>query len=149
MSPEANKEAVRRWYEDGYGKGDLDAIDEVIAPEMEVYSNGLEPGYYTDTPEKTKAYVRMWRDAFSDLSCSVGNLIAEGDQVCVEVTFEGTHDGPYVMGGHSYPPTGNRCRITLIHTVRVAGGKAVEARMQVQGYGDMIRMLDGSAFKER
>ena len=149
MSVEANKEVVRQWYEDGYGKGDLSAIDEVIASELVIHTNGLEPSQYTDTPEQTKAHIQAWRAAFSDFSCTVDNMIAEGDQVCVQFTFTGIHDNDFVLGSRSFSPTGKRCRVTQIHTVRISEGKVVEGALGSGGFRYLIAMLDGSLFKEQ
>ena len=116
---EENKALFRRATEEVFNKGNLDAIDEFMAPDMVDHSlvPGQDPG-----PEGFKKLVTMFRAAFPDLHSTVEDLIAEGDKVVGRMTTRGTHQGEF-MG---IAATGKQIEFSEIHIIRIAGGKAVE-----------------------
>jgi predicted ester cyclase len=71
--------------------------------------------------------------AFSDISITVEDQIAEGDKVVSRWTIRGTHKGEY-MG---IAPTGKQVTITGISIYRIEKGKIVEDWAN----SDMLGML--------
>ena len=92
----ANKEVIRRMFQEIINEGHLDKVDELFDPE-----------FTSETPQGTldrdgfREYVKMWRAGFSDIHCEVDDLVEEGDRVAWSVRATGTHDGEF-MG---IPPT--------------------------------------------
>lgn len=119
MSVEANKAVIRRLIDEVVNGGNLDAVDELLAPNF-VNHNPL-PGA---TPDRDgfKGAFRALHAAFSDLHATNSDLIAEGDRVVAVRGFEGTHDGPF-MG---VPATGRHIILDGITIFRVVNGQIAE-----------------------
>ena len=99
MSAE-NKTIVRRYYTEGLIKGNVAAIENLIADDITVHA----PGY--PALEGRAAYLnsmRMFREAFTDFQGTIDDLVAEGDRVVVRWTESGTHVKEYA----GIAPTGN------------------------------------------
>jgi predicted ester cyclase len=95
MSDSLNKRLVRRLYEDGWGKGNLNVIDEVFAAQHVLNWNELVPSQQHRSTDEVKAIVAEYRAAFPDLTITIDDMVEEGDKVVVQVTFAGTHLGTY------------------------------------------------------
>ncbi len=118
MSLEDNKAVVRRYLEDGWGKGDLMVLDELIAPVA------VHP-YYREYPagaEGFKEAIAGPRRTLPDLHITVDDLVAEGDRVVARYIWDGTDLG----GWPGMPPTGKRVKTTGVDIYRVIDGKIVE-----------------------
>ena len=125
MSAEENKAKVRAFWEEGMNKGNLAAVDDLVAPTEIAHTvndpNGL------NTPETVKKFIVEIRIAFPDAQVTVEDLIAEGDRVVNRVTIRGTQTGELnepPVGRLS--PTGKQITYTAIAINRFAGGKSVE-----------------------
>jgi steroid delta-isomerase-like uncharacterized protein len=114
-----NKALLRRFYEELWNQGNLEAIPELISEDF-VDHHAL-PGA-PPSRERLAALVTTWRTAFPDMRESVEDLIAEGDKVVGRFTMRGTHDGAF-MG---VPPTSRSVTMSGIDIVRVADGKIAE-----------------------
>jgi predicted ester cyclase len=131
MSAEESKAVVQRFNElfvECWRTGDIDILDEALAPEFVYHSPGAPPdlgGF--------KQSLLMLRAAFPDMSSTVEELFAEGDKVADRLTWQATHQGE-LMG---IPPTGNSVRGTEMHISRIAEGKIVER----WGQGDNLGMM--------
>src|SRR5688500_849823 len=97
---EANKDLIRR-YQEAYNQGDLDMLDEILAPDW--FSNNWPRTLMDQTVENVKMLHRMRLDSFPDLQTTTEALFAEGDWVIQWLTERGTHKGD-VLG---LAPTGN------------------------------------------
>ncbi len=118
MSIENNKALVRRFYDEVMNQGNLDLIDELVAPDF--VEHQVFPGLPTTGPESVKAGIGMFRSAFPDLRMAADDMIAEGDKVAVRATMSGTHRGEF-MG---IPATNKSFSITAIDIVEIRDGKA-------------------------
>jgi steroid delta-isomerase-like uncharacterized protein len=115
MSEEDRSKALlRRFYDDLWSKGKLEAIPELVAEDFVDHHPlpGSPPGR-----EGLAALVVTWRTAFPDMRETCEDLISEGDKVVGRFTMRGTHTGEF-MG---VPPTGRRVTMSGIDIVRVAG----------------------------
>lgn len=111
------KEVFRRVIEEGFSKGDLDALDQCFPPTFEEHQFGLPP-----TLEGLKRQIRELRAAFPDLNLTIEDVVVDGDKLWARMTARGTHQGP-LMGR---PPTGKSFTITVIDVCRFEEGKIVE-----------------------
>jgi len=107
----------RRLLEDGFGSGDLTAVDEAVAPECTEHQPGIEPGI-----EGLKGTIRFLRTAFPDLTMRIEDLVVAGDKVWGRMRARGTHLGPFL----GRPATGLTMAIDIIDICRFANGKIVE-----------------------
>ncbi|UCF13728.1 MAG: ester cyclase [Thermoplasmatales archaeon] len=131
MSEEENKANMRRFYEEVWGKGNLDVADE-LAAENFVDHNLVDPNLPPGI-EGFKQIVPMFRTAFPDMQFTIEDLIAKDDKVVSRLTVRATHKGEF-MG---IPPTGKQATITGIDIFRIVDGKIVERWGEV----DMFRLM--------
>jgi steroid delta-isomerase-like uncharacterized protein len=115
-----SKDLARRFYEEVFNAGDLDAIDQLLTPDFVDHEEG--PPGTPDGIEGVKAFVTMYREAFPDIHVTIDDMVEEGDRIAVRATFTGTHDGEF-MG---VPASGRSIKIEAIDMVRVVDGKAAE-----------------------
>ncbi len=115
---EMNKIAVRRIYSECWS-GDMQAIDEIFAPDME--HDQFLPGWPTGR-EGFKALVHLWRTAFPDIHEEAVEIIAEGDRAVCRFRLSGTHLGQF----YQLPPTGRRIEIMGADFYRFASGMVTE-----------------------
>jgi len=80
-------------YEEAWGKGNLDAIDEAFAKEHVLHWNELRPTDQHGTTSEVRNIIKEYRAAFPDLRVTINNMVAEDDKVAVQIAFEGTHIG--------------------------------------------------------
>jgi steroid delta-isomerase-like uncharacterized protein len=116
-----NKAVARRFY-DAWNARDLDAFDDIMAPDAENH-DPQNPFSEMRGPQGAKREAEMYHSAYSDARIEVHEQIAEGDLVVTRWTGKGTHDGE-LMG---IPPTGKWAEVTGITIDRIADGKIVES----------------------
>lgn len=109
MSAEENKVLVRREQEELWNHtGDLDAAEELFAPEL---------------AEAARQEAADFRRGFPDVVSTIEDLIAEGDRVAARWSARATHRGEYVGA----PPTGKEVEFTGISVYRIEGGRIAES----------------------
>lgn len=116
---ERNKEATRRTWEEIFPACDVEALAEVVDPD--VVARGRRP----DEPagfEGVKRTMLWLASVFSDQQWEIHDLVAEGDLVVSRVTHRGRHTGD-LMG---IPPTGREVAYQYVHFLRFRDGKAIE-----------------------
>ena len=122
MSAEENKANQLRVWEEAFGKGNLDVIDELFAP-----------SYYFKSPlgmeikgsEGFKENLAMMRSAFPDFHLAIEDQIAEEDKVVTRLMATGTYQG----GIADIPATaeiGAQVAVSEILIHRVSAGRVVE-----------------------
>lgn len=122
MLTETNKTVARRFFDEVFGKGKLDVLDEIIAKDY--VNNG--PGTLPELPtglEGAKQLVTVYRNAFPDLRFTVDEQIAEGDKVMTRWTAHGTNKGELL----GMPATGKSSTVTGIAVDRITNGKIAES----------------------
>jgi predicted ester cyclase len=123
---EANKQLVRRHFEEIWNRKDLDVVDELMA--RTTWSTPLrrlgmaEPGR-VNGPAAMRETAEWLLAQFPDMHMTVEAIVAEGDMVAVRVLSEGTNLGP--LNG-VMPPTGKRFSARQSHWFRVEDGKLAE-----------------------
>jgi predicted ester cyclase len=125
VSAEQNKALIRRLYEVqedvGRGKADIDALDEMMAPDFVSHSK-LLPGHKPDR-EGHKQAVAQLLVTFSNTRFLLEDQVAEGDKVVSRFTVRAIHDGKELMG---IAPTGREVSFKSIEIYRISGGKIAE-----------------------
>lgn len=131
---EENKAVVRRFVEEVMNAGNLDAADELVAPDHvnhDPTAPEVPPG-----PEGVKQLIGMYRAAFPDIHFHTGEMISEGDTVAHRWTFTGTHEGA-MMG---VEPTGRRVEVMGVEMNRVEGGKITASHTVSDAMGLMQQL---------
>jgi serine phosphatase RsbU (regulator of sigma subunit)/predicted ester cyclase len=119
MSAEENMALARRFLE-ARGKGDLDALEQMMAPDF--VDHTLVPGQEPDR-EAYKRQVAEYAAAFSNLTYTIEDQVAGADKVVTRFTVSGTHDRKALMG---VAPTGREATNMAIAIHRIVGGKIAE-----------------------
>lgn len=115
---EANKAVVRRFIDEIFGQGNLDAVDELAAEDFTPHTWGPTP------PGRAALREAMARagSGVTEAKFEIQDAIAEGDRVAVRLTSSARHTGTF-MG---QPPTGKRYSIDEMHIFRLRDGQVVE-----------------------
>jgi steroid delta-isomerase-like uncharacterized protein len=119
MSLEENKAIELRFFEEVVNKGNLAAIDELLADNF--IQRDATPGT-ADDREGQKQFFAVAHSAFPDFHSTLEDMFAEGDRVVQRFTARGTHKGEW-MG---IAPTGKQMTVSGIAIHRITGGKIVE-----------------------
>jgi steroid delta-isomerase-like uncharacterized protein len=115
-----NSSLIRRWFEEVWNKGRMEAIDEMASPD--VVGHG-QAQHATDIGLKEfKPFVRALRSAFPDMKVNIDYVIEQGDKVVARWTATMTHKGEFL----GFAPTGKKVTVTGTTTQRISGGKIVE-----------------------
>lgn len=119
MNTDSNKLRVRRFYEEIVSTGNVERIDEFVAPGC-VETDGLvrvETGV-----EGMAAHVAGVRKVYPDLKITVEHQIAEGEWVVSVITARGTHQGEWL----GMKPTGRAVVFSGVNVDRVVDDRLVE-----------------------
>ncbi len=119
MSAEDNKAVIRRLIDAVYNEGNLDVVDELVAPD--VFNHPAVPEHRHGT-DGFKHVIEWVRTIGPDTHYHIDDIIAEGDKVAVRMTVSGTHTGPI----RDIPPTGKSFSVDYVHWFRLADGKVAE-----------------------
>jgi predicted ester cyclase len=125
MSVEANKEVVRRCWEEIWNRSNLVHADEVFAPDREHHfgSTVVQHG-----PEQVRTMATAWLSAFPDYRCHIEEVVGERDLVVVRLRFTGTHSGtPVTISGRTAIPRNRSFNESEILMFRMRDGKIVES----------------------
>jgi steroid delta-isomerase-like uncharacterized protein len=117
---EANKNVVRRLFEEVWNKGNLPVTDELFTPNY-AHHDASTPDVGRG-PESEKKRATLYRTAFPDLRLTVEDIIAEGETVVARWSCRGTHKGDL----NGIAPTGKQFNITGISIARFTNGKMSE-----------------------
>ena len=118
MTAEINLGVFRRVIEEGFNKGNLEALDPLFAPNFQEHQAGMIP----PNLDGVKGAIAYLRSVFPDLKLTIEDSVAAGDKVWARITARGTQRGP-LMGK---PPSGGTFAITVIDIARFEDGKMIE-----------------------
>src|SRR5215210_6128867 len=129
----------RRLVEEGINQGQLEVMDELLAPDI-LDHQWYGPGY---PPSRAgiKALTAALRTAFpDDLHAVATTLVAsnDGHQTFAIIRTTGTNTGPYL----GVPPTGNKIALDIEEAARWENGKMVEH----WGVADNLGLLSQMGF---
>jgi len=132
MLGEENKALVRLFDEEFWNKGNMAAVDELMAADAMIFL----PGRGQVGLHDLKAFAITWRGAFPDWYNTTDELIAEGTRVAERWTGRGIHQGEF----QGIAPTGRQVTVPGTVFYRVASGKIVEFRGQFDGLALMHQL---------
>jgi len=135
----ANRELVRRWFEEVWNKQSEEAIDQMFGSQGKCY--GIpEPNSVLIGPESFKTVHRQFLGAFPDIRMTIRDIICEGDRVAATWTVAMTHLGPSL----GFAPTMQKVSLEGCSVLVVRDGQIHEGRnyMELEG---LINRLKSSA----
>ena len=120
MSLDENKALVRRFYEEVWGKGNVDVAEEVFASDY--VRHDLRPTTTAPGPEGQKQIAAALRAAFPDLRFDIEIVLGEGEYVAARWTASGTHSGAW----GDVEPTGRFVTFSGVNIFRFEEGLVAE-----------------------
>jgi steroid delta-isomerase-like uncharacterized protein len=137
MSAE-NIEVVKRWFDEVWNKGRMEAVDELFAGDGIAYGLG-EAGKDVRGAQGFKPFVQRIRSAFPNIHITVDDTISEGDQVAARFSATMTHTGDAL----GFPATGKRVTVSGMSFSRIRNGQIVEGWNNWDIYG-MMQQLEAA-----
>ena len=118
MTLERNKDVARRFIDEVFVKGSVEAVDELATEDFTPHSwASVQLGV-----ENLRRAVKRVSAGLSDVSMTVEDVIAEGDRVAVRLRAHAVHDGEF-MG---LPASGRDYTISETHIFRIRDGRVSE-----------------------
>jgi steroid delta-isomerase-like uncharacterized protein len=120
---------------DAFNHRDWDQVRTLLAPNC-VYdevSTGRRLSGHAEILESMKG----WTKAFKDAHGTVTSTMERGDTVVLEITYRGTHNGPFEGPEGSIPPSGASVTTRAVEIFECAGGRVTGMR----NYFDLHAML--------
>ena len=139
MSVEEQNIALVRRFVEAVNNADLDAVDEMLAPDF-VNHNKLLSGQEPDR-ESYKRAISVYHAALSESHIIIEDQVATGDKVVTRFTVHATHDRGEIMG---VAPTGRKVTNRGIEIHRIVGGKIAEE----WGLGTLATKLRGQRVEQ-
>jgi steroid delta-isomerase-like uncharacterized protein len=134
MSKDQNIAAQQRMGE-AINAGDLDALDEVMSPDV------VDHDPAPDQPAGTQGFKEFFttmRTAFPDLHVDVEHLVADDENVAFAYRITGTHQGEF----QGIAPTGQRVDARGVQISRFVDGRITE-RWGSSDEAGIIKQLGG------
>jgi predicted ester cyclase len=141
---EESTAVVRRLFEEGWGQGNLQVVDEVVANDVIVHRAPATAGsippttFATPGPVGYAAGIQVLRTDFPDLRVTIEDVIADGDMVAMRTTIAGTQADP--IDNLGVPNTGRPMAREVWVFARVECGKIAELWVLVDNL-TMLRQL--------
>jgi steroid delta-isomerase-like uncharacterized protein len=136
MAQADHKALIHRLIGEGWNKGELGVVDEVLAKDF-VYHDLVMPDIFG--PEGYKKYLQEVRTSYPDFHMTIVEMIQEGDTLAGRLHWEGTQLG--ASPGLKVPGTGKRVNVAVGFTGHLAGGKMVEMWL-FQDWVGIMRQLE-------
>jgi steroid delta-isomerase-like uncharacterized protein len=131
---EEQNKALVRLYIETFNGGDYEALMELLSPEYAVYS----PSGYPE-PTSRELLIKSYqgaREAFSELTWSIEDLVAAQDKVISRIIAKGTYKG----GVPGLPKDEIKFEFSMITIMRIDDGKIVEEWQEDDQLG-LVRQL--------
>src|SRR5215208_5445097 len=142
MSIEENKALVRRFLE-AHAKGDLDTVDEMLAPDF--VDHNLMPGQQPGREGYLRALTEF-HAAYSHTRYVIEKQLAEGEEVVTTFAVSSTHDRGAWMG---LVPTGKQFEALLILVHRVGRDKITDEWTQGSSLAELTQRRLEQEVRER
>ena len=133
MASEENKDIVRRYVEEVWGRHDLAAALELLAP---YYVDHHPPPGVTPDREGFMSALDIFAAAFPDAELTLNDLVAEGDRVADRWTLAATHTGSFF----GIAPTYRRVILTGMDLHRIVDGQITDT-WHVEDILGLLRQL--------
>ncbi len=120
MFAEQHKAICRRFYEEIFNQGNINAVDEFMSARFIEHHLPLQE--MPRNRQGAKMNFAMLHKAFPDIHVTIEDMVAENDRVVVRLSGRATHLGEFA----GVPPTGNAVTLSIIDILRFEGTRMVE-----------------------
>ncbi len=130
---------AHEWFEEVWNKGQIDAIDRLLAQDAIAHGLTDNQGHELRGPAGFKRFFLQFRRAFPDIHAEVADTICERDKIAARCIVTGTHGGD----AFGVPATHKPIHFTGITILRINNGQIVEAwnNFDFQGLSRQIGAL--------
>ena len=115
-----NKQLVHRFMDECWNLGKLDCVRELVSESCRIHDPvfpSMQPG-----AESLMRHISMCRSGFPDLNFSTDDTVAEGNEVVIHWSAQGTHQALFL----GLPPTNRKATVTGTSIFRIENGKIAE-----------------------
>jgi steroid delta-isomerase-like uncharacterized protein len=92
----------------------------------------------TEGLDETLSLLQGWKVAMPDVTGTVDDVVASGNVVTAQITWDGTQTGPLESPGGTIPASGKRQVTPSCWVLKVEGGQVQSSRH----YFDMVTLLE-------
>ena len=135
MTTAQNVAKVHRLY-DEVNNGNLDVIDEIMAPNFVAHGEAMGFQADQDVREAMKQGIMWAKMLLPDLKVTIVDTVAQGEKVVCRLLFQGTHTGT----DGQIPASGNKIEYTAIAINRFENGLLAERWFNSDELGMMRQM---------
>ena len=135
MSTDAENIDIAKQGIEAFNNGDWDAVKAAFTADATY--NEMGTGRVITGTDGIVEALQGWKTAFPDVTGTVTNAFASGDQVSLEISWKGTHTGPLETPGGTIEASGKEQTTPALMTVIIEGDKIAEQRH----YFDMMTLL--------
>lgn len=107
-----------------WNEGDFSEADKHIAPDIEIYTNGLSFSSEHDGPAMVRESIESWRALAPDVRMELSQEIREKDRIAIEFRITATHTGDTP----ELPASGGAIDVEGTAFLTLSGGKVTEVR---------------------
>ena len=118
-----------------YNTADWKLLKSILTPDA-LY-NELGTQRQVKGPDQIVKTLQGWKQTMSDSGGKVTNVFVSGSNATLEITWHGTHDGPFNGPGGTLPPSGKQQTTPAAMVVKFQGDKVKE----IHHYFDMMSFL--------
>jgi len=118
---ERNIEVVRAWIDDAWSGGNLAVADDLLAEEFVLHDPVA--GREVVGRDAERALISGLRQAIPDLTFTIDDIVADGDDVTIRWLAEGTHGGELL----GFAATGRALAIRGVDMYRLSEGRIAES----------------------
>ena len=118
-----------------YSAADWKALKGILTPDAVYDELGIQRKI--KGPDQIVQTLQTWKQAMTDSKGAVTNAYASGNTVTLEITWQGTHNGPFKGPAGTIPPSGKSQTTPAAMIVKFQGDKIQEIRH----YFDMLSFL--------
>jgi len=142
-SKEENNKALIRRFLEAHAKGDLDTVEEMLAPDF--VNHNLIPGQQPGREGYLLSFTE-YHAAYSNTRYVIEKQVAEGDEVVTTFAVSATHDRGEWMG---FVPTGRKFEALLVLIHRIVGGRIADEWSQGSGLAELTQQRLEQERRER
>jgi len=128
MTADANKQVIRRLYEDCINRGRLDGLAELVSDDYVGPRGERGAAGFATT-------ITGLRAGFPDIQFTLDDLVAEADRVTVRWTWHATHAGTFAGPAGRFAATGKAISNTAIAIYQLSDRKIVHAWLESDRLG--------------
>src|SRR5215213_5297276 len=142
-SKEENNKALIRRFLEAHAKGDLDTVEEMLAPDF--VNHNLIPGQQPGREGYLLSFTE-YHAAYSNTRYVIEKQVAEGEEVVTTFAVSATHDRGEWMG---FVPTGRKFEALLVLIHRIVGGRIADEWSQGSGLAELTQQRLEQERRER